>query len=657
MNHDTTPEASGPSRRSLLLRLLYLHLALGALLRVVLWLWWKPGDVDFLGLGASLGLGAVRDLCIAPFLLAPVALCLGLAPVRWLARRAVWLGLTTVVCFAVLFDVVAQACFFEEFTARYNHVAVDYVLYPHEVLVNLHESYPIPAILLLCSLAAFGLALLLVRPVPTASALNLRRRAAWSGAWLSACVVGVLLLVALPARSFADRVADETAHNGHEQLWRAWLTAELDYAAYYATLPAQEAHARAQSYVGLQPELSPHASSFTLAKAITPHVKPARPLDVVVVVEESLGSDFSRAYGGSKADTPRLDGWSQRGLMLSNLVANGNRTVRGLEGVLCSFVPLPGDSITKRPATKDVATLAAIYQRCGYDTSFVYGGRGMFDTLEPFASANGWAEFVEQADMPEDAFYTAWGAADEWAFDVLVERQLRARANGRPLFATLLTVSNHKPYLVPERDTGVAAKGANRDSAVAYADWSLGRWLDRCQKEGLLEHTVVLVVGDHGARVYGAESIPVGSYRIPAFFVSPEPSLQGKRIDRLCSQVDLAPTLLSMTGIEARVSFFGEDLLRLPPDGPGRAFVIHNRNVGLLTDEWMVVLGLQKEVAWWRRDTRASNVLQQVPTAQVPSDVRELERDAMAIFQTADELYRARGLTVHTAKSVATASN
>jgi hypothetical protein len=79
--------------------------------------------------------------------------------------------------------------------------------------------------------------------------------------------------------------------------------------------------------------------------------------------------------------------------------------------------------------------------------------------------------------------------------------------------------------------------------------------------------------------------------------------------------------------------------------------------VGLLTDEWMVVLGLQKEVAWWRRDTRASNVLQQVPTAQVPSDVRELERDAMAIFQTADELYRARGLTVHTAKSVATASN
>jgi hypothetical protein len=46
-----------------------------------------------------------------------------------------------------------------------------------------------------------------------------------------------------------------------------------------------------------------------------------------------------------------------------------------------------------------------------------------------------------------------------------------------------------------------------------------------------------------------------------------------------------------------------------------------------------------------------------VPTAQVPSEVRELERDAMAIFQTADELYHVHGLTVHTAKSVATASN
>ena len=41
--------------------------------------------------------------------------------------------------------------------------------------------------------------------------------------------------------------------------------------------------------------------------------------------------------------------------------------------------------------------------------------------------------------------------------------------------------------------------------------------------------SVVLVVGDHGARVYGSELIPVESYRIPALFLAPDPRWRGRR--------------------------------------------------------------------------------------------------------------------------------
>jgi phosphoglycerol transferase MdoB-like AlkP superfamily enzyme len=541
-------------------------------------------------------------------------------------------------CFGLLFDAVVQACFFEEFAARYNHVALDYVLYPHEVLVNLHESYPVPAILGACAVSAAAAAWLWARDARAARGLTWRARSAWSGGWIAAGAAGAAVLVALPTRSFADRAIDEVAHNGHEQLWRAFATAELDYAAYYRTLPREEADARARAMVGLD--------STRPMRQFPPRATPREDLDVVVVVEESFGSDFSAFYGGSKDLTPRLDEWSRRGLALTHLVADGNRTVRGLEGILCSFPPLPGDSITKRPATSHVATLAEVFQALGHDTAFVYGGRGMFDSLEPFAANNGWSEFIDQASMPDDAFYTAWGAADEWIFGRLLERQKRARSQGRRLFATLLSVSNHKPYLVPERDTQVDARAGTRDGAVAYADWALGRWLDECRDEGLLEHTLVLLVGDHGARVYGAESIPVGSYRIPALFLSPDPGSRGRRIERLCSQIDLAPTLLSLAGVSATATFFGQDLLGLPADGPGRAWVIHNRNIGLLTDEWMVVLGLQKEVSWWRRANRDSTKLELVDPGAVPAELLGLQDDATAVFQLADELYRERRLGV-----------
>lgn len=635
----TTPGGvRAPSRRHLLLRLFLLHLGLGAALRAVLWFGFREGGVEPTSILGVVALGLVRDACVAPFLLAPAAALLGFLPARLLFRARAMMLVCFAACFGLSFDAVVQGCFFEEFTARYNHVAVDYVLYPHEVLVNLQESYPVPAILAACAAAAAVAAWLFARDLREVRGLSWRGRAAWSGGWIAAGAVGATLLVALPTRSFADRASDEVAHNGHEQLWRAWATAELDYAAYYRTLPREAADARARAMVGLD--------SAQPMREFLPRATPGEDLDVVVVVEESLGSDFSAFYGGAKHITPRLDEWSGRGLALTRLVADGNRTVRGLEGILCSFPPLPGDSITKRPATSHVATLAEVYHALGYDTVFAYGGRGMFDSLEPFASNNGWGEFIDQSSMPDDAFYTAWGAADEWIFARLLERQKRARTEGRRLFATLLSVSNHKPYLVPERDTHVDARIGTREGAVAYADWSLGRWLDQCRDEGLLEGTLVLVVGDHGARVYGAESIPVGSYRIPALFLSPDEGLRGKRIERLCSQIDLAPTLLSLSGVSATATFFGQDLLGLPSDGPGRAWVIHNRSIGLLTDEWMVVLGLQKEVSWWRRANRDSTKLELVDPGAVPAELLGLQDDATAVFQLADELYRERRLGV-----------
>ncbi|MBI5361620.1 MAG: sulfatase-like hydrolase/transferase [Planctomycetes bacterium] len=653
-------------RLRLVRALLALVLALGLVLRVVLYVAYHDAGFDPLGLLLALVTGVGFDLlctlaaCAFPlFLLAAFRLA-------WLRRPRVRFVLFTAFGAALLFDAAAQFLFFEEFNARYNHIALDYLMYPTEVFGNIWESYDVPLVVAGALAGGLAIAWVLARRLGALEFGPLPFSARWRGVAVVSVLCGVVggLMFLLPEQVSANRITSEVAQNGVGQLVRAFVTAELDYDFYYATLPVAEARARAAQVLGFPAPsaaaLNAPASDFELQREFVPYEQhgDVNALDVLVVMEESLGSNFVGVLGSDEGLTPGLDRWSKDGLLLTNLIANGNRTVRGLEGVLCSFVPLPGDSVVKKPGAENVATLGRVFQERGYATCFLYGGYGVFDHMKPFFLRNGWSEFVEQPDYPSDAFRTAWGVADEYIFDALLERQLRAREKGEHLFATVMSVSNHRPYDVPPERIDLAR---SRKAGVKYSDYAVARYLDQAKAQGVLDHTVVLVVGDHGARVYGRQEIPVESYRIPALFLAPDPAWKGKRIDRLCSQIDLAPTLLSLARTGCTAPFLGEDLLARGA-GPGRAFVHHNNDIGLLTDDVLVVLGLNKHTTFYRRSKRAGVVppsvesgvvaaaspaarravseLELVAGTEITPELRGVELDAAAVFQTAFELYQ-----------------
>ncbi len=637
--------------RSILVAALVLVLAIGAVLRLALSL---ESGVSLASLALSLPLGAAADLAVGILLLTPLALVLVLLPASWLDRprlRTVLLGLIST---AIIFEAFVEYFFFEEFNARFNNIAVDYVLFPGEVVGNVFESYNVPLWTGL-ALAGGALGARLVAPLHR-DARAVERR--WRDRFAALFPLGIAsaaslgLLFVLPREARANRVESEILASGPVQLVRAFWTAELDYPLYYRTLPAESARSRAAKLLGFQPrplaELAGPAEALTLTRRIETVAGVRRPQQVVVVLEESLGSEFVPSLGGEKTWATELDRRMSDGLSLRNLIANGNRTVRGIEGVIASFVPLPGDAIVKRPHSEGIATLASVFAAHGYRTAWFYGGYGVFDHMKPFALGAGYDEFIEQSDMPEDAFATIWGVADEVIFDKLLERQLECRTKGEPLFATLLSVSNHKPYAVPAgRVPWPAGKKPGRELAVRYADWCVGHYLDRLAETGLAADTLVLVVGDHGARVYGEEEIPTESYRIPAVFFGVDERFKGARIERLCSQVDLAPTLIALAGLSIEAPFFGENLIGLPDDG-GRAFVHHNRDVGILTDRGLAVLQLQKQFALYTRPGRDSQLFTRVEHADAPRWLLEQVDDAAAVFGTAYELYEARRLGLPT---------
>ncbi len=655
-----------------------------------------------------LGGGLLRDVAVIALAGALPAMLLAVTrPPLFANRIARWL-LATVVIGVAVFLVAVEWFFFDEFSSRFNHIALDYVLFPKEVLTNIWESYNVPLFVAIATVVGGILALPQLRPLAAGEGLphaGWRVRMSGVGIAAAAALLGLGLLTWLPDGPNEDRRLREVAANGLQSLMRAALTSHLDYEAFYVT---GDAAAAAQTVVTSRE--SGVAAHFPQRQFIASGQPGAERPDVIVVLEESLGSEFIDSLGGTQGVSAGFDAWAQRGLLLSNLFATGNRTVRGMEGVLCSFPPLPGDAIVKRDRTDGCASLAQVFASQGYRTEFVYGGAGTFDNLANFARGTGYEQVFDDGVLgtgsafPADAFRTAWGVADGTLFDLVLQRQKTTTPDAtsrKPLFLTALTVSNHKPFLLPPgagTDRGwdlrhvvrysitaaillvlsagvliwgrraigngiaiglcVAVVGGfavyvyqkikptgSREQAVSYALNSLTTWLDQAEHAGLLRHTVVLVVGDHGARVYGAQQMPLGSYRVPALLIGPETAWQGRRIERLASQIDLAPTLLSLAGISYRAPFFGEDLLQRPT-GPGRAFLQHNRDIAVLNDDAVVTFGLQRRIDAYQR--RGDGGLTLAPLPPGDNSAARLQDLGMATYQIADQLYRDRQYVVPT---------
>jgi phosphoglycerol transferase MdoB-like AlkP superfamily enzyme len=209
---------------------------------------------------------------------------------------------------------------------------------------------------------------------------------------------------------------------------------------------------------------------------------------------------------------------------------------------------------------------------------------------------------------------------------------------GKPFFGTVLSVSNHKPYTYPKGRIPEDPDKKRREHAVKYSDYALGVFFQAAKKEAFWTNTIFAVVADHGARVYGKQSIPIHSYEIPLLIAGPAVVKAPSRVSQLGCSLDVSPTILGLLGRPYETMFFGRDLLNMQP-AEGRVFLGHNRDIGMLEDDRLVVLGLMKTDEFYEGNPKA--VEMSLLTQPTDAD-RELEKDSIAIYQVADELYSNR---------------
>ena len=394
-------------------------------LRLALFLAFRPAGLALTDILLAFASGLQRDVFVALVTILP--LLFWFLIVRDRAFGSTWHRVVLLIgCFifwfAQFFLLSVEFFFFEEFRSRFNTVAVDYLLFPYEVFVNIWESYHVGVVVGACAALSLAWMFAASRLFPQ----MWERPFAFRTRLMHLAAVTALAAVLAPtfnlkgAHVSDDRTLNEIANNGSLSFVAAAWTHDLDYSAFYQTMPLDEAYQRTRRLLA-----APNAQFEEQGQSIRRRVAgdPTRPrLNVVIFLEESLGSEFWGCLGRKDTLTPEMDKLArQEGLLFANLYASGNRTVRGFEGVLSSFPPLPGDSIVKRDRSENVETIARVLKRDGYASVFLYGGRGVFDDMRSFAVHNGYDRFIEQKHFEHPTFSTIWGVCDEDLFSRAIE--------------------------------------------------------------------------------------------------------------------------------------------------------------------------------------------------------------------------------------------
>ena len=380
-------------------------------------------------------------------------------------------------------------------------------------------------------------------------------------------------------------------------------------------------------------------------------VRLSKPANILLVFLEGLDRRYLGQTYGEVKGTPFLDRLKQDSVYFQNFFSNGVQTSRGLFATLCSTFPRQGAAAMKTRYAHDYLCLPSLLQRQGYSTEMVIGQHRDLNRLQTFVARNGLQQLLDEGDFPANTERAGLGIVDGALFDLCYERIKLRQSQGKPFFLSTLTLSTHHPFAAPMNHPEVQLLQQQvQDKYVAalrYTDLELERVFTRLVREGLLRNTIVVILGDHGRHEpVGGSDIErkVGHFASPLFLWMDEslrtPATYRPRVvDTIASQVDVAPTLLSLNGgLPAMGAFAGHDVsCALVQDClPGQvAYLtsVYDNLVGLASAEGLLLYSFATETF-----QEATLRFEPVPDEQTGGRRLSVSRDRelMALYEVAN---------------------
>lgn len=284
--------------------------------------------------------------------------------------------------------------------------------------------------------------------------------------------------------------------------------------------------------------------------------RPAVRPNVVVILMESMSASFMRTFGQQEPLAPTLDSLYNTTMAFTHCYSAGIHTNHGLTASLYSFPAMMFRNLMKGTVTPHRDGIATVLHHEGYRNMFFMTHEAQYDNMKAFFATNGYDDIYSQEDYPKSEVVNSFGVSDHYLFSFALGKLNRQAATGRPFFATLLTISNHPPFVVPSWFKARTARPETQ--IVEYADWCVGDFLRRARREKWYANTIFVVLADHGKIVGKVKGdLPESCNHIPLMIFGP--GVPAGRVDKLATQVDVMPTLLSLMGISYQYDGFGID--------------------------------------------------------------------------------------------------
>ena len=281
------------------------------------------------------------------------------------------------------------------------------------------------------------------------------------------------------------------------------------------------------------------------------------PRNVVLIFMESMSASLMQTFGQEKKLTPFLDSLFQQSIGFTNCFSAGIHTNHGLYATLYSYPALMYRNLMKGSNIPTYSGLPTALHQAGYHNLFFMTHESQYDNMNAFLRTNGYDEIHSQENYPKEKVVNSFGVQDDYMYDYALEQLDRFNNGSTPFFATLLSISNHPPYVIPDFFTPQTTEAETQ--IVEYADWALRRFFEQARKKPWYNNTIFVLLGDHGKLVGQAESVNPRCYNhVPLMIYIPGREAEVRH--QWALQMDIQPTLLSLLGIRASQHNYGVNL-------------------------------------------------------------------------------------------------
>lgn len=332
----------------------------------------------------------------------------------------------------------------------------------------------------------------------------------------------------------------------------------------------------------------------------------AKGRNVLWVVLESTGARSLRPWGAAHDAMPRVTQLAERAWVFDSIYSATPESILGLFAMLCAISPVPhADATTLVAARRPQLSVAESLQKRGYRTGLFHSGRFVYLHMGEILADRGF-DVLADAAVIGGPHARSFGTDDASTARATLQF-IDGVPKDQPFFAMWLPIAGHYPYHTPGDGQRPLPEKGDHDrylNDLHVADDALGLLLDGLQRRGLMEKTLIIIVGDHGEAFAEhpdniAHSLFVWeeNVHVPLLVVAPGIIGQPWHVPQVGGVIDLAPTVLNLLGIPPQPQWQGRSLLAGQP-GVARFFADYaGLQVGLRQDHWKMVYDAEADRA------------------------------------------------------------